>query len=180
MTMRGLMVALCLVMAAPVMADRLGQDDAGRAVLLRDDGTWRYLPYDPDRFSEVALDPASGHVYLRSADRARWSEAREICAQGGGHLATVTSAAENAFLTAHFDGSDRIWLGGTDAAQEGTWRWITGEPWGFAAWNDEEPNNSDAGEDYLEFGDDGLWNDDGAPRNDRAFFFLCELARVGQ
>ena len=78
------------------------------------------------------------------------------------------------FVAGQFDGSQRIWLGGSDAGAEGDWRWITGEVWDFAAWNDNEPNDSKQGEDYLELGDGGQWNDDGLPKEDRAFFYLCE------
>jgi formylglycine-generating enzyme required for sulfatase activity len=47
----------------------------------------------------------------------------------------------------------------------GGWRWITGEPWNFTAWNSpsNEPNNGNGGssEQYL------LWWREGIPANDR-------------
>ncbi len=41
-----------------------------------------------------------------------------------GHLATITSATENAFVQSLISGD--IWLGGIDRAQDGTWQWNSG------------------------------------------------------
>ncbi|MCA0873941.1 hypothetical protein LCL97_24210 [Seohaeicola saemankumensis] len=120
------------------------------------------------------LNTATGHAYRMSSDQVTWREAMQSCRAEGGHLATITSAEENTFVAAHFDGNRRIWLGGTDARIEGRWEWITGEPFSFMAFDEDEPNDSDGGEDYLELGEDGRWNDDGLPKRDRDFFYLCE------
>lgn len=92
-----------------------------------------------------------------------------------GRLVRVDSAAENAFVQAISQGSNR-WLGGTDQTTEGTWYWVdnTGADnvhfWNgsvggtpvagvYANWNGGEPNNS-GNEDYVEMrAGDGLWND---------------------
>ena len=42
-----------------------------------------------------------------------------------GHLATITSSAEQAYVFS-VAGARSVWLGGTDTAAEGTWRWVTG------------------------------------------------------
>lgn len=88
-----------------------------------------------------------------------------------GYLATVTSAAENAFLTS-LSGAVG-YLGGSDETTEGTWRWVDGpeagqafwingvtQPGFFANWNGGEPNNS-GNEDYVHtnFILAGGWND---------------------
>ncbi|MGC4072095.1 MAG: fibronectin type III domain-containing protein [Nibricoccus sp.] len=41
-----------------------------------------------------------------------------------GYLATITSAAENTFITTKLVGQG--WMGASDAAQESIWRWVTG------------------------------------------------------
>ena len=33
-------------------------------------------------------------------------------------------------------------IGATDAAVEGSWVWVTGEPWSYTAWETNEPNAS--------------------------------------
>jgi beta-lactam-binding protein with PASTA domain len=54
------------------------------------------------------------------------------------------------------------WLGGTDAASEGNWEWVTGEPWGYTNWLAGQPDNWQD-EDYLMFWGLGsitpTWND---------------------
>ena len=41
-----------------------------------------------------------------------------------GYLVTVTSAAEQTFVNSKLQGSG--WMGSSDLANEGTWRWVTG------------------------------------------------------
>ena len=57
-------------------------------------------------------------------------------------------------------GYGAVWLGGTDAANEGVWETVTGEPWVYSNWMSGEPNNS-GDEDYLELYSwgGGGWND---------------------
>lgn len=72
-----------------------------------------------------------------------------------GHLATITSQAENDFIynLIHPDLSGvyrRYWLGGfqPDGSPEpaGNWQWVTGETWSYTNWRDWEPNNAYGGE----------------------------------
>jgi hypothetical protein len=45
-----------------------------------------------------------------------------------GHLVTIFSPGENAFVLSLLSSVDQsIWLGATDRAVEGEWRWVTGE-----------------------------------------------------
>ena len=93
-----------------------------------------------------------------------------------GYLATITSAAEQAFLNVlnhdfvesspvHFGQYVSAWLGGTDAASEGTWGWANGDSWTYSNWNTYEPNDgifSFLTEDYLvSWWSGDKWNDCG-------------------
>lgn len=100
-----------------------------------------------------------------------WDQASLLAADMGGHLVTITSAAENDFvsnLVATYGSGDlqRYWLGGYQVSQGeveplGTWAWVTGEAWEYANWAPGEPNNGVGGsQQYLHYWPDvGLWDD---------------------
>ena len=76
----------------------------------------------------------------------------------GGHLVTITSAEEQTFIGQLADqgDADTYSVGGTDEGHEGSWEWITGEPWEYTNWypgggvGSHEPNNGlGKGEDYI-------------------------------
>lgn len=73
-----------------------------------------------------------------------------------------------------------VWLGGTDAAKEGTWQWLTGEAWSYQNWASGEPNNAGGGENFLMMNfpgkTAGSWNDYGGPGNNstKTVAYLCE------
>ena len=92
-----------------------------------------------------------------------------------GYLATLTSQVEADFSGSQASGVG--WIGGSDAATEGVWLWVTGPEAGtnfwngtaggstpnFAFWNTGEPNQS-GNEDYAHIthpnvNPNGSWND---------------------
>lgn len=110
------------------------------------------------------LNPANGHKYQRFDSPTTWYNSETYCESLGGHLATSTSQAENDFLSNNFFGSGiDCWIGGTDEAVEGTWKWVNGETWSYENWYPGEPNNSQGIEDcnalYFSKSPSGQWND---------------------
>ena len=92
-----------------------------------------------------------------------------------GYLATLTTQQEADFSGSQAAGTG--WIGGSDAATEGVWQWVTGPEAGttfwnggvagsspnFAFWNTDEPNNQ-GDEDYAHIthpnvNPNGSWND---------------------
>jgi len=130
-------------------------------------------------FAEPLLNPDNGHYYdVRCSDAGfTWYQARDEAAEMTfegliGHLATITSPEEEAFILDSFEAIGELggwdpWVGATDEATEGFWRWITGEPWSYENWNEyeiegekfSEPNGGTE-ENCLEYfyGADA-WND---------------------
>ncbi|MGJ5176990.1 tandem-95 repeat protein [Bradyrhizobium oligotrophicum] len=109
----------------------------------------------------------NGHYYKAVYGNFSFSEAVAAAAgeADGAYLVTITSASENAFVQnlapLYYQYS---WIGASDAAQEGTWRWVTGPEAGqivtYGNWNIGEPNDW-GGEDYALFTRifGGGWND---------------------
>jgi hypothetical protein len=125
------------------------------------------------------VNPANGHFYeLVSSPGINWHDANTAAAamnMGGplcaGHLVTVTSASENAFIVSTFGASSLVtkWIGAYQAGANSStvntgWQWVTGEAWSYTNWNAGEPNNGYYGafygyEDAANFWIGGYWND---------------------
>lgn len=105
-----------------------------------------------------------------------WTQARakaeSLSFQGvSGHLVTITSAAENAFLVDNIVPPQRNpapLIGGFQppGAREpdGGWRWVTGEPFTYTNWASGEPNEGVPDADFMVFTAPpeptvGTWND---------------------
>ena len=104
----------------------------------------------------------SYYIYSKVADT--WEDAQAYCEARGGHLAVITDAAENKALYDYKvkQGYGTAYFGFSDAAKEGTWTWVTGEPVTYTNWYTGEPNNGLGGsiENYAE-----LWNGTNFTRN---------------
>ncbi|KJU85686.1 C-type lectin domain protein [Candidatus Magnetobacterium bavaricum] len=110
--------------------------------------------------SEKVVNPANNHTYQRIDTPMTWADAKANCEKLGGYLATVTSDSEEQFIVNSFNQKYESWLGATDAEVEGTWKWITGEKWGYTDWNPVEPNNKEGNENCLVYaGSFGHWLD---------------------
>jgi hypothetical protein len=100
------------------------------------------------------LNPGNYHYYQLQTSQVTWAQAfalsRIVLSGVTGHLATITSEQENSFV-ASLLGPDcyHASLGGTDDGSEGTWRWITGEPFVYSNWFAGEPNNQFGGENWM-------------------------------
>lgn len=113
------------------------------------------------------VSPISGHRYglVQCGD---WQQCEDWAVSQGGHLATVRSAEENAWLVSTFRPADTVtglWIGLNDLALKGAYTWASGEPVVYLNWRSGEPNNSCNGlpEDFAHIwgtGDEvGKWND---------------------
>ena len=124
--------------------------------------------------------PSTGHYYeYIPSSGITWTAARTAAAARTyyglqGYLATIGSPEEAQLSGEQAGGAG--WLGGTDEAVEGVWRWVTGPEAGtifwnggingstpnYANWNTGEPNNL-GDEDYVHVtfnvGPPGKWND---------------------
>jgi hypothetical protein len=131
----------------------------------------------------------NGHWYqaVQNTNAANWTQVSKLARAEGGYLATITSAAENAFVFSlvnfpeFFQGTGGNGSGPAiggfqpDGSPEpgGGWTWVTGEAWGYSNWAppangfSQMPDNAggNANENRLHFfsGAQGIpaptWND---------------------
>ncbi len=129
---------------------------------------------------EASVWSVNGHgyaVYIEPAGIS-WTEAFARAQKAGGHLVTLGSAEESAFVTSVYTpqldaalvgGAVGLWMGGSQPKPDPSlepdrgWEWIDGTPWTFTAWRTDQPDNSGGAEHYLDvYRLDGKigWNDD--------------------
>ncbi len=128
-------------------------------------------------------DGGNGHYYQLSLTLDNpgdhylsWTQARALAETLSfvgvqGHLVTLTSAEENAWVVQHIAPASRNpapLLGGFQppgsSEPDGEWQWVTGEPFVYTNWAPLEPNEAVPGADYLVYTADpeptvGTWND---------------------
>jgi hypothetical protein len=91
------------------------------------------------------VGPAGEFVFAFCDDPLAWLDADAFCMTIGGRLASIHDPAENDLVWQN-TGSQRRWIGFTDADEEDVWIWTDGTPTDFVTWNTGQPNNADGGE----------------------------------
>ena len=106
---------------------------------------------EPDREGQWVVNPANNHSYKRIHCES-WDDAQAKAAAEGAHLVTINDAAEQEWLRKVF-GTAPCWIGLTDAANEGEWRWTSGEPVTYTRWATHRLTTANSGdEDYVFMG----------------------------
>ncbi len=130
-----------------------------------------------DDFDGYSYYAVNGHYYQFVDTPTNWlgaDAAADASTLGGlqGYLATVTSAGENTVITGMVPGSRQPWLGASDSAVEGEWRWVNGPETGtqfsdavgasvggmYENRDAGEPDHA-AGPSYIRIDDTGVWID---------------------
>jgi hypothetical protein len=149
--------------------------------------TYAYKPAGADGLGGVAVDGAGlvqGYVLERGVDAAvrgstvkkstyslietamTWPQAKLDAESKGGHLAVITSEAEwleiKSQLASKMAAYNRVWIGASDASQEGVWKWVTGEPFEYSRFQPGQPEDGTSSNylDMIEASNDFRWNDE--------------------
>ncbi len=146
------------------------------------DGTGTDIPiyeFDYNGASETPEGEFGGHRYeYYEAGDITWTDARAYCQSMGGHLVTITSAEEQAFIESTFPGTTG-WIGAY--GDNGGWSWVTGETFGgYTYWKSGEPNDQGGIEWCGHLWTDMTWNDlDNEDVGNYQSGFYCEYDEYG-
>ena len=107
----------------------------------------------------------NGHSYKIIDTGLNWNDAKTYCESLGGHLVTITSGVEQAFveeLVVNRGTKGFYWTGGIRNSA-GNFVWITGEKFSYSNWERGQPDNAENVENiatiYRYQGRNGMWND---------------------
>ena len=148
--------------------------------------------------------PATGNLYeyVTPGGSISWTDARTAAlaktfGSYAGHLANISSAEENDVVLTEITGN--TWIGASDQAVEGEWRWVDGPEAGqqfwqglqngsvvgarYNNWQAGEPNQYGGGEDYAHMyaggGQSGKWNDFPDSNSVSGYVVEYEVSNIG-
>ncbi|XP_073770369.1 uncharacterized protein isoform X2 [Danio rerio] len=77
--------------------------------------------------------------YFMSSEEKSWSESRRYCSDRGADLIIINNREEQDFVK-KTSGGALVWIGLTDSAKEGSWKWVDGTNMTTRFWRLFEPN----------------------------------------
>nr|XP_032636881.1 LOW QUALITY PROTEIN: C-type lectin domain family 17, member A-like [Chelonoidis abingdonii] len=73
--------------------------------------------------------------YFFSTSAKSWPDAKQFCTDQRSGLVIVNTTEEQRFLSNHITEPNVYWLGLSDSAKEGEWRWLDGSPLSLSSVN---------------------------------------------
>jgi hypothetical protein len=112
--------------------------------------------------------------YCHRTSSQTWANAASACVAWGGQLAALSTKAETDFVNARLTsyGAKDVFIGGTDAAVDGVWKWVNGESWSYTNWLPGEPSTA-ALDDCVALRAGGAFGWDATNCNGKEHY-LCE------
>uniref|UniRef100_A0A8C3F7E2 C-type lectin domain-containing protein n=1 Tax=Chrysemys picta bellii TaxID=8478 RepID=A0A8C3F7E2_CHRPI len=138
----------------------LAEAQLDRDTIRRDAQRNLSLQQDYIEFTSIKCPPGwqqfQKSCYFFSTSAKSWQDAKQFCTDHGSGLVIVNTEEEQMFLSNQITNPDVYWLGLSDSAKEGEWRWVDGSLLSLSFWRPGEPNN--AAEECGTLHSDGNWN----------------------
>lgn len=119
--------------------------------------------------------------YLLIEQSSTWISAYELAKLAGGTLAVPSTRDENEWMLSFIETSiskkDACWIGALRETNS-TWKWVSGEPWKFANWAPEAPDEDQSTPAAATIILSHAWKD--FPTDTRQSYFLIEWSSDGQ
>ncbi|RMC04930.1 hypothetical protein DUI87_18106 [Hirundo rustica rustica] len=110
----------------------------------------------------LAEEPGEAEVTYPGCQKlpTTFPEAKKVCEENKGYLATVRDRYEQAFLTSitGFKPEKYFWIGLSDVEEQGTFRWASGDPVTFTHWNVGMPGGESGCVAMATGSSAGLWD----------------------
>lgn len=106
---------------------------------------WVTFEINADDYIPKKVVIYNNHIYALYEYVTTWTFANDLCVALGGHLATVTSSAENAVVTdlVQAGSDDTYWLGASAPENsDKDYQWVTGESFSYSNWMSGQPSAS--------------------------------------
>ena len=134
---------------------------------------------------DVRVSPQGGRYLFcirDSAERRPFNSVVAACAADGYQPIKIDDDVENWWVAINIDfASVPVYLGATDAAVEGTWRWLLDNSTAaYTNWSPGQPDDADATQNCMTmdpipyYGDLGKWSDTPC---DGTYAYICERPR---
>jgi len=101
---------------------------------------------------DTSIPVVRGNSLYTIVDGPSWTQAETNSVKLGGHLVALSTNEEDAFVWDSF--KSNYWIGLTDQASPGNWKWINGDTSTYTNWAPGNPNNAGGAQHYAWY-----WND---------------------
>jgi len=99
-----------------------------------------------------------GSLYYRGNDHVNFQKAVYFCESLGSVLTSIHSKEENAFVKRVAAGHGS-WIGLSDQANEGSWKWLDGSAYTYSNWGPGSPEHNHGVNNALFSAGNGFWYD---------------------
>jgi len=114
-----------------------------------------------------------GHTFALIREHRSWLLAQRRCEDLGGHLATFkTPEQREVVMKLIQEAKESVWLGASDAEEEGKWLWVTGDPVAEQEVSSWSLDNRNDVQHWLCYWYEGMRLDDGY--GGERWYFVCE------